>query len=213
MTQPAQLGRYDVVAEIGRGAMGVVYRAVDPMLERTVAVKTINMALDPGEMEQYEKRFTIEARAAGGLNHPNIVIIYDIGRSGDLAYMAMEFLEGRELKELIAANELTPDRSLDIVALVADGLAYAHAHEVVHRDVKPANIMILNDGRVKITGLRHRANAHRRRAHPDRRRARLATLSVAGTGAGQALRCSRRYLLARRDPLRDGHRPGAVQRH
>ena len=151
MTQPAQLGRYDVVAEIGRGAMGVVYRAVDPMLERTVAVKTINMALDPGEMEQYEKRFTIEARAAGGLNHPNIVIIYDIGRSGDLAYMAMEFLEGRELKELIAGNELTPDRSLDIVALVADGLGYAHAHEVVHRDVKPANIMILNDGRVKIT--------------------------------------------------------------
>ena len=151
MTQPAQLGRYDVVAEIGRGAMGVVYRAVDPMLERTVAVKTINMALDPGEMEHYEKRFTIEARAAGGLNHPNIVIIYDIGRSGDLAYMAMEFLEGRELKELIAANELTADRSLDIVALVADGLAYAHAHEVVHRDVKPANIMILNDGRVKIT--------------------------------------------------------------
>jgi serine/threonine-protein kinase len=151
MTQPAQLGRYDVVAEIGRGAMGVVYRAVDPMLERTVAVKTINMALDPGEMEQYEKRFTIEARAAGGLNHPNIVIIYDIGRSGDLAYMAMEFLEGRELKELIAGNELTADRSLDIVALVADGLAYAHAHEVVHRDVKPANIMILTDGRVKIT--------------------------------------------------------------
>jgi len=151
MTQPAQLGRYDVVAEIGRGAMGVVYRTVDPMLERTVAIKTINMALDPGEMEHYEKRFTIEARAAGGLNHPNIVIIYDIGRSGDLAYMAMEYLEGRELKELIAGKELTPDRALEIIALVADGLAYAHAHDVVHRDVKPANIMILNDGRVKIT--------------------------------------------------------------
>ena len=151
MNQPAQLGRYDVVAEIGRGAMGVVYRAVDPMLERTVAIKTINMALDPGEMEHYEKRFTIEARAAGGLNHPNIVIIYDIGRSGDLAYMAMEFLEGRELKELIAANEVTPDRALEIIALVADGLAYAHANDVVHRDVKPANIMILKDGRVKIT--------------------------------------------------------------
>ncbi len=151
MTQPAQLGRYDVIAEIGRGAMGVVYRAVDPMLERTVAIKTINMALDPGEMEHYEKRFTIEARAAGGLNHPNIVIIYDIGRSGDLAYMAMEYLEGRELKELIAANEVTPDRALEIIALVADGLAYAHANDVVHRDVKPANIMILKDGRVKIT--------------------------------------------------------------
>ena len=151
MTQPEQLGRYDVVAEIGRGAMGVVYRAVDPMLERTVAIKTINMALDPGEMEHYEKRFTIEARAAGGLNHPNIVIIYDIGRSGDLAYMAMEYLEGRELKELITGNEITPERALDIAALVADGLAYAHAHEVVHRDVKPANIMILKDSRVKIT--------------------------------------------------------------
>ena len=151
MTQPAQLGRYDVVAEIGRGAMGVVYRAVDPMLERTVAIKTMNMALDPGEMEHYEKRFTIEARAAGGLNHPNIVIIYDIGRSGDLAYMAMEFLEGRELKELIAAGALCTDRALDIIAQVADGLAYAHAHDVVHRDVKPANIMILCDGRVKIT--------------------------------------------------------------
>ncbi len=151
MDQPARIGRYDVTAEIGRGAMGVVYRAVDPMLERTVAIKTINMALDPGEMEHYEKRFTIEARAAGGLNHPNIVIIHDIGRSGDLAYMAMEFLEGRELRDLIIGRELAPDRALDIAALVADGLAYAHEHGVVHRDIKPANIMILRDGRVKIT--------------------------------------------------------------
>jgi serine/threonine-protein kinase len=151
MTQPEKIGRYDVAAEIGRGAMGVVYRAVDPMLERTVAIKTINMALDPGEIEHYEKRFTIEARAAGGLNHPNIVTIYDIGRSGDLAYMAMEFLEGRELKELIAGKELSADRALDVAAQVADGLAYAHAHDVVHRDIKPANIMILRDGRVKIT--------------------------------------------------------------
>ena len=150
MNQPAQIGRYDVVAEIGRGAMGVVYRAVDPMLERTVAIKTINMALDPGEMEHYEKRFTIEARAAGGLNHPNIVTIHDIGRSGDLAYMAMEFLEGRELKDLIVGSELTVDRALEITAQAADGLAYAHQHDVVHRDIKPANIMILSDGRVKI---------------------------------------------------------------
>ncbi len=150
MEQPAKIGRYDVASEIGRGAMGVVYRAMDPMLERTVAIKTINMAIDPGEMEHYEKRFTIEARAAGGLNHPNIVTIHDIGRSGDLAYMAMEFLEGRELKDLIADRELTVDRALDIAAQAADGLAYAHQHDVVHRDIKPANIMILGDGRVKI---------------------------------------------------------------
>jgi len=161
MEHPANIGRFDVVSEIGRGAMGVVYDAVDPMLERVVAIKTINMALDPGEMGNYEKRFTIEARAAGGLNHPNIVTIYDIGRSGDLAYMAMEFLEGRELKDLMDANELSADRALDIAAQVADGLAYAHEHDVVHRDIKPANIMILRDGRVKITdfGIAHMRTA------------------------------------------------------
>ena len=164
MEQPATIGRYDVVSEIGRGAMGVVYDAVDPMLERIVAIKTINMALDPGEVEHYEKRFTIEARAAGGLNHPNIVTIYDIGRSGDLAYIAMEFLEGRELKDLIEANELSVDRGLDVGAQVADGLAYAHEHGVVHRDIKPANIMILRDGRVKITdfGIAHMRSAELR---------------------------------------------------
>ena len=157
MEQPGKIGRYDVVSEIGRGAMGVVYDAVDPILERVVAIKTINMAVDPGEMDHYEKRFAVEARAAGGLNHPNIVTIYDIGRSGNLAYMAMEFLEGRELRELIAENALTTDRALEIAAQVADGLAYAHEHGVVHRDIKPANIMILRDGRVKITdfGIAH----------------------------------------------------------
>jgi serine/threonine-protein kinase len=161
MERPAKIGRFDVVSELGRGAMGVVYDAVDPMLERVVAIKTINMALDPGEMGNYEKRFTIEARAAGGLNHPNIVTIYDIGRSGDLAYMAMEFLEGCELKDLMDANELSADRALDIAAQVADGLAYAHEHDVVHRDIKPANIMILRDGRVKITdfGIAHMRTA------------------------------------------------------
>ena len=157
MEHPTKIGRYDIVSELGRGAMGVVYDAVDPVLERVVAIKTINMALDPGEMDHYEKRFAVEARAAGGLNHPNIVTIYDIGRSGNLAYMAMEYLEGRELKDMIAGNELTTDRALEIAAQVADGLAYAHDHGVVHRDVKPANIMILRDGRVKITdfGIAH----------------------------------------------------------
>ena len=157
MEHPAKIGRYAIVSELGRGAMGVVYDAVDPILERVVAIKTINMAVDPGEMDHYEKRFAVEARAAGGLNHPNIVTIYDIGRSGNLAYMAMEYLEGRELKDMIAGDELTTDRALEIAAQVADGLAYAHEHGVVHRDVKPANIMILRDGRVKITdfGIAH----------------------------------------------------------
>jgi len=148
---PATIGRYTLAGEIGRGAMGVVYKAADPALERTVAIKTVGLDLDPAEREQYEKRFITEARAAGGLNHPNIVVIHDIGKSGELAFIAMEYLEGRELKELIATRELSADRALDIAAQVADALAYAHRRDVVHRDVKPANIMILTDGRVKIT--------------------------------------------------------------
>ena len=148
---PATIGRYTLAGEIGRGAMGVVYKAADPALERTVAIKTVGLDLDPAEREQYEKRFITEARAAGGLNHPNIVVIHDIGKSEELAFIAMEYLEGRELKELIATRELSADRALDIAAQVADALAYAHRRDIVHRDVKPANIMILTDGRVKIT--------------------------------------------------------------
>ncbi len=145
-------GRYEIVAELGKGAMGVVYRARDPMLDRTVAIKTINMSLDPGEMAEYEARFYQEAKAAGGLNHPNIVTIHDIGKSGNLAYMAMEFLEGRELRALMAPGQpLAPARAVEIAAQVAEGLAYAHSHGVVHRDVKPANIMILQSGTAKIT--------------------------------------------------------------
>ena len=147
-----KFGRYEIVAELGKGAMGVVYRARDPMLDRTVAIKTVNMSLDPGEMAEYEARFYQEARAAGGLNHPNIVTVHDIGKSGNVAYMAMEFLEGRELRDLMSPGQpLAPARAVEITAQVAEGLAYAHQHGVVHRDVKPANIMILRNGMAKIT--------------------------------------------------------------
>src|SRR3954471_9211652 len=97
-----QLGRYVVQSELGRGAMGVVYKATDTVLERTVAVKTVSMGLDRDGQDRYEARFYQEARAAGGLNHPNIVTIYDVGKVGDIAYMAMEFIEGAELRALIA---------------------------------------------------------------------------------------------------------------
>ena len=147
-----KFGRYEIVAELGKGAMGVVYRARDPMLDRMVAIKTINMSLDSGEMAEYEARFYQEAKAAGGLNHPNIVTVHDIGRSGNVAYMAMEFLEGRELRDLMSPGQpLAPALAVEIAAQVAEGLAYAHQHGVVHRDVKPANIMILQTGMAKIT--------------------------------------------------------------
>ena len=146
------LGRYEIVAELGQGAMGVVYKARDPMLDRVVAIKTINLGLAMDEKEEYEGRFYQEAKAAGRLNHPNIVTIYDVGKSGDVAYIAMEFLEGRELRDIMNEGALLlVDQVLNIVAEVAQGLAYAHEHDIVHRDVKPSNIMVIRDGHVKIT--------------------------------------------------------------
>ena len=147
-----KLGRFEVLAEIGRGAMGIVYQAKDPMLERTVAIKTINMAMDRDGAEMYEKRFYQEARAAGGLNHPNIVTVYDIGKTETECYMAMEFIEGAELRSLLLPGKPLPvARALSIAAQVAEGLAYAHERGVVHRDIKPANIMVPESGAVKIT--------------------------------------------------------------
>ena len=147
-----QIGRYEVLAVLGRGAMGVVYKAADPVLNRIVAVKTINLSLDPDLREEYEARFQQEAKAAGSLSHPAIVTIYDLGKTGDLAYIAMEFLDGQELHELISAAQRLPVRqAMSIAAQVASGLGYAHQHGIVHRDIKPANIMVLKDGVAKIT--------------------------------------------------------------
>jgi serine/threonine-protein kinase len=145
-----QLGRYRLVAELGRGAMGVVYRAEDPLLNRTVAIKTIILMDDPATRAEYEARFFQEAKAAGGLNHINLITIHDIGREGDIAYMAMELLEGTELRELMARGRLPLPFALEVVAQVADGLAFAHQHGVVHRDIKPGNIMIVRDRIAKI---------------------------------------------------------------
>jgi serine/threonine-protein kinase len=148
----SQLGRYEVLGELGQGAMGIVYKARDPLIDRVVAIKTINLGLAMDEKEEYEGRFYQEAKAAGRLNHPNIVTIYDVGKSGDVAYIAMEFLEGRELRDILKEGALLPvDRVLNIVAQVAQGLAYAHEYDIVHRDVKPSNIMVIRDGHVKIT--------------------------------------------------------------
>lgn len=148
----SRLGRYEVLGELGQGAMGIVYKARDPLIDRVVAIKTINLGLAQEEKEEYEGRFYQEARAAGRLNHPNIVTVYDVGKSGDIAYIAMEFLEGRELREILDDVPMLPiDQVLDIVAQVAEGLAYAHEHDIVHRDIKPANIMVVRDGHAKIT--------------------------------------------------------------
>jgi eukaryotic-like serine/threonine-protein kinase len=147
-----KIDRYEIVSEIGQGAMGVVYRANDPLLERTVAIKTISLELSKDEFEEFEKRFYREASSAGRLNHPNIVTIHDVGNTDNVAYMAMEFLEGEELRDILDSGEvLELDRIADIAAQVADGLAFAHEHGVVHRDIKPSNIMVMKNGIAKIT--------------------------------------------------------------
>ena len=97
--EPAQLGRYVIQSELGRGAMGAVYKALDSVLERPVAVKTVNISLEREHADKYEQRFYQEARAAGGLNHPNIVTIHDVGKAGDVVFMAMEYIEGQHRRE------------------------------------------------------------------------------------------------------------------
>jgi serine/threonine-protein kinase len=131
---------------LGKGAMGVVYRAVDPMIDREVAIKTIRLSLSEEELALYEARFAQEIKTVGKLNHRHIVTIYDVGRTEQFAYMAMEFIDGRELKAYMAGGKpLHVATTVDLVAQVAEGLAFAHAREIVHRDVKPSNIMVAVD--------------------------------------------------------------------
>ena len=147
------LGRYKILSIIGQGAMGVVYKAVDPMIDRTVAIKTVNLNLSRDEIEEFEARFRQEIKAAGRLNHPNIVTIYDVGRNENMAYMAMEYLDGKELKDILADGQEVPPvaSTVDWIAQIAQGLEFAHENDIVHRDVKPSNIMVVRGGLAKIT--------------------------------------------------------------
>jgi serine/threonine protein kinase len=153
-TEWIRIGRYKIVRELGRGAMGVVYHAIDPNIGRPVAIKTINLAtvLKPDEQERMRERLFREARSAGILSHPGIVTIYDVEQQGDLAYIAMEYVDGPTLDQLLSQPQpCRPDRMFSILAQTAVALDYAHGKGIVHRDVKPANIMIAANGTAKIT--------------------------------------------------------------
>jgi len=145
-----QLGRYKVTGELGRGAMGVVYKGEDPALDRTVALKTIILSDEAAGRSEYHARFFQEAKAAGRLNHPQIITVYDFGEEGDIAYMAMEFLKGTELRTRMKEGTISVPEAVHIAEQVAEGLGYAHEHGVVHRDIKPSNIMLLRHDQVKI---------------------------------------------------------------
>jgi serine/threonine protein kinase/tetratricopeptide (TPR) repeat protein len=144
----SRLGPYEIVAPLGAGGMGEVYRARDTRLDRTIAIKVLpaEVADDPDRM----KRFEGEARAASRLNHPNVVTIHDIGRDHDVTYIAMELVDGETLRERLASGSLSTRESLALSTQLAEGLARAHEEGIIHRDLKPENIMLTRDGRVKI---------------------------------------------------------------
>jgi serine/threonine protein kinase len=149
-----RIGRYKIIRELGRGAMGVVYHAIDPNIGRPVAIKTINLGtvLKPDEQERLRERLFREARSAGILSHPGIVTIYDVEQQGDLAYIAMEYVDGPTLDQVLSQPKaLDPEQMFSVLAQTAVALDYAHGKGIVHRDVKPANIMIAAGGTVKIT--------------------------------------------------------------
>ena len=167
------LGRYTIERILGKGAMGVVYEGLDPKLNRRVAVKTIRKAdLDADTAEEYSRRFSREARAVARLNHPHIVQVYDFAEDGDIAYLVMEFIEGKELKQSFDAGErFGIKEAVRIMCELLDALQFAHDAGIIHRDVKPANIMLDSQARTKLTdfgvarveGL-HRTNAERTQA-------------------------------------------------
>lgn len=145
------VGRYEIIEELGRGAMGVVYKAKDPTIGRTVALKTLRLDVHGLETAEMVRRFQNEARAAGVLSHPNIVTIYDAGEQDGIFYIAMEFMQGTTLHELLAEHHILPTEDvIQYSRQICKGLDYAHSHGIVHRDVKPANIMITANGTVKI---------------------------------------------------------------
>ncbi len=154
MQVPTTIGRYRLIEPIGRGAMGAVYRAHDPQLERDVAVKIIasELASGHGDAEETGARFTREARVAARLQHPNIVAVFDAGEQDGALFLVMELVEGDSLGACMARGDFpTPTRALEIVAQAADALAAAHAAGIIHRDIKPGNLLLPRGGRVKVS--------------------------------------------------------------
>ncbi|HWR52197.1 MAG TPA: serine/threonine-protein kinase [Bryobacteraceae bacterium] len=149
-----QIGRYQILGELGRGAMGVVYRALDPAIGRPVAIKTIRLRdiTDDSERERLRERLFREAQSAGIISHPGIVTVYDVGDEDEVTYIAMEYVDGPTLDKLMSGTEpLEPARGLAILKQTAAALDFAHKKGIVHRDIKPANIMLTAEGAAKIT--------------------------------------------------------------
>ena len=145
---PKKIGKYNIVGVLGKGAMGLVYRGEDPLLGRQVAIKVIT---GDDVSEEMQARFVHEARAVAAIDHPNIVVVYDLGEHDGKPYIAMELLKGEDLKAVMRRRGTLPlQEACEIIVQVCDGLAYAHERKIVHRDIKPANIHVCDDGRIKV---------------------------------------------------------------
>src|SRR5437762_12954085 len=151
---PQTIGRYQVLDSIGYGAMGAVYKAFDPLIKRTLAIKTIRLDI-PRQSPQYRSfidRFYHEARISGTLSHPNIVTLFDIGEEGGLPYLAMEYVEGETIASILAKGlRFKPEKVIGLVSQVASAIDYAHTKGVIHRDIKPSNLILFDTDRVKVT--------------------------------------------------------------
>jgi len=149
---PEQIGRYKILEEIGRGGMGLVYKAKDPNIGRLVALKVIKLSFDADDAmtEEMHERFAREARAAGILHHPNIVTIFEVSEYNNRPFFAMEYINGQSLKIIIEQKKLTSEEAINFTIQICEGLGKAHEANIVHRDIKPSNIMIGIDNRLKI---------------------------------------------------------------
>ena len=208
---------YRILSRLGAGGMGEVFLADDVRLGRQVAFKVLppEVAGHPERLRRFEQ----EARAAASLNHPNIVTVYGTGEADGVHFLTMELVEGRTLADSIVPGGLPIDEALAVAVPLADALAAVHERRLTHRDLKPRNVMITDDGRVKVLDfglakLREEVAEEETRLAADHGRAAAghAGLHVARTGAGASRRCAVRHLRVRRRALRDGHGPAAVRR-
>src|SRR5262245_24811936 len=176
-----RLGPYRIVSSVGTGGMGEVYRAEDSRLHRTVAIKILAPDVaSPSRIERFEQ----EARAASALNHPNILTIHDVGREGDFAYIAMEWVDGQTLRDVLRSAPIPLRRTLDLLNQIAEGLAKAHAAGIVHRDLKPENVMVTGDGLAKIVDF---GIAKQDAGAPEAIGAETHTATHAGTAVGSVV--------------------------
>ena len=192
--------RYEILERIGSGGMAIVYKAKDNRLNRLVAVKILRS--DLAQDEDFRRRFNAESQAVAQLSSPNIVSVYDVSRGGDIEYIVMELIDGITLKQYMEKRgQLNWRESLHFIIQIMRGLAHAHSKGIIHRDIKPQNIMVLRDGSVKVAdfGIACLENASQ-----------TLTQQALGSGQGGTGRRALRHLLRGRRPLRNAHRTAAL---